>query len=149
MWTLDELRETVCRRLESLPELSGVPIIPEDRQNIATEITKALSQLKGIVIVVNTGDGRCDAPGNPNPTAEVSLLIEISEIPAINRTRNGSQIPAVDAMGIVIRALHQHVEKEKGSLTFRGWGFDNAKLLTYTPEFLTRVVFRGLERRSF
>jgi hypothetical protein len=147
MWTVKELREHVCRKLEGVPELSGIPVIPEDKQNIATEINKALSQMKGIVIVVNTGDGRSEEPNNPNPVAEVSLLVEIAEIPAINRTPRGSQIAAVDAMGIVVSALHHHVEKDKGCLAFRGWGFENAKLITYTPEFTTRVRLKPQERK--
>lgn len=148
MWTINELREAVCRKLESLPELAGVPVIPEDRQNVVTEITKALSQAKGLCVVVNTGEGRCDAPGNPAATSELQLLVEIAEIPVINRSPAGLRLPAVDVMGIVVSTLHQHTDPTGGTLTFVDWSFMNDKVIKYTPAFSTRVMFKPLARKD-
>jgi len=141
--TLDDLREAVVQRLESLPVFpSRVSVIPEDRQNITTEVRKALGAGGGLVIIIYTGNARNISPATPIPNCELEVIIEVGEIPAINRGATGTKIPAVEAARICIRALHQFAWTEGRCLTFREQEYnrdDKGSVVQYFLSFKTHV----------
>ena len=103
MGNLDQLRAAVSRRLESLPALAGIPVVPEDRQNIKSEIDTALGKAGGLVITVSMGNARGVAPADPLPQAEVEVVVECAEIR--DQPRTGRQMPAVTASVLAVCAL--------------------------------------------
>jgi len=117
--TVDDLRAAVVRRLESLPVLPGIAVIPEDRQNITTEIQKALGMGRGMVIIVYTGNAKNTAPAAPIPQCDLEMIIEIAEIPAINRGATGTKIPGAEVARYCVRALHQYAWTPGRCLTFQ------------------------------
>jgi hypothetical protein len=143
MGTLDDLRAAVTRRLAALPALNGVPVIPEDRQNLAYELDKALGQGGGLVVTVGTGSAKAAAPGDPLPQSDAEIVVECAEIPAINRAEGGRKIPAVTAADIAVTALH-HWPWERGkALVYDEIIYDKddkKAIVVYTCVFKTRVV---------
>jgi len=144
MGNLDQLRAAVTRRLESLPALAGVPVVPEDRQNLKSEIDRALGQAGGLVLTVSMANARGAAPNDPLPQADVEVVVECAEIPAVNRSAAGRQIPAVTASVLAVCALH-HWPWEPGKvLTYSETLYDRddkKALVAYTCIFTTRVAF--------
>lgn len=144
MGNLDQLRAAVSRRLESLPALAGIPVVPEDRQNIKSEIDTALGKAGGLVITVSMGNARGVAPADPLPQAEVEVVVECAEIPAINRGPAGRQMPAVTASVQAVCALHHWPWEHGNVLTFGETQYDRddkTSLVIYTCIFNTRVTF--------
>lgn len=144
MGNLEDLRAAVVRRLESLPALAGVPVIGEDRMNIATEIQKALGQAGGLCVTVGTGSARGAAPNDPLPQGDIEIVVEAAEIPAINRGDAGRKIPAITVANIAIRALHHFAWEPGRALVFDELVYDREdkkQLVIYTAIFKTRVVF--------
>jgi len=142
--TLDDLRAAVVRRLESLPVLTGVAVIPEDRQNIATEVRKAMANGKGLAIVIYTGDAKNIAPAAPIPQCELELIVEVGEIPAMNRGPAGTKIPGCEVARYCVRGLHQHEWSYGKSLTFQQQQFnkdDKAMIVQHLLFFTTIVSF--------
>jgi len=144
--TIADLRAAVVARLQAVPELAGVEILSEDRNDITTMINMALAQGKGLVLVVSTGAERFTQPSNPTPVATVELYVEVGEIPAINRTPSGSRLPASDASVLVIRALHHFAWTAGKVLVVTQKLYDRddkKKLVTYTPILTTTVEYPG------
>jgi hypothetical protein len=143
---LDDLRAAAVRRLESLPALSGVPVIPEDRQNILTEIQKGLGLGGGLVLTVGTGNAKGTAPNLPIPQAEVEIVVEIAEVPAINRGSAGRQIPAIHAAVLAVVALHHFAWESGKTLVFDELLYDKddkKSIVVYTAILKTRVSFEA------
>ncbi len=141
---LEDLRASVVRRLESLPALAGVPVIAEDRMNVVTEIQKALGQGGGLVVTVGTGGAKGAAPNDPLPQADVEVVVEVAEVPAVNRGAAGSKIPADTAAVIAVCALHHFPWESGKALTFSEILYDRndkKQLVIYTAIFTTRVAF--------
>jgi hypothetical protein len=144
--TLDDLRAAVTRRLETLPALAGVPVIPEDRQDLAYEIDRALGQAGGLVVTVGTGSAKAAAPGDPLPQSDAEIVVECAEIPSVNRAEGGRRLPAVSAANIAICALH-HWPWERGkALVYDEIIYDRddkKAAVIYTCVFKTRVAHRA------
>ena len=143
MGTLDQLRAAVSRRLESLPALAGIPVVPEDRSNIKSEIDRALGKAGGLVITVSMGNARGVAPADPLPQAEVEVVVECAEIPRSTADRR-SQMPAVTASVLAVCALHHWPWEHGNVLTFGETQYDRddkTSLVIYTCIFNTRVTF--------
>ncbi len=139
----DELLKAVVAKLQSLPLLSGFPIIPEDAKNIATEVNKALAQSGGFCIVVSTGDGRNESPANPTPSESMEVMIECGEIPAINRVAGGRLIPSLKVAVACIKALHLFSVDTGTTLVFarREKEIDTkGGLVKHTPIFTTKIA---------
>lgn len=139
---LDDLRAAAVRRLASVPALSGVPVIAEDRMDLETEIRKALSTGGGLVITVGTGSMRCLQPANPLPTLEVESVVEVAEIPPINRGPAGRRIPGITVAAMVGVALHHHIWEPGRTLVLDEILYDRdskQKLVLYTLVFKTNV----------
>jgi len=144
--TLADLRTAVVSRLQAIPQLAGVEILSEDRNDITTMIATALAQGKGLVVVVQTGNERFTQAGNPTPVSTVELFVEVGEIPAINRAPSGSRLPASDASALIIRALHHHVWTPGKTLIVTEKVYDRndkKKLVTHTPVFSTTIEYSG------
>ena len=142
--TVDDLRAAVVRRLESLPVLPGIAVIPEDRQNIMTEVSKALAKGNGMVIIVYTGDAKNTAPSAPIPQCELELIVEVGEIPALNRGATGTRIPGSEVARYCVRALHQYIWTAGKSLTFREQRYnkdDTKQVVQHLLYFTTHVSF--------
>jgi hypothetical protein len=108
MANCEDLLKAVVARLQSLPLLSGIPIIPEDESDIATKMNNALAQAGGFCIVVSIGDGRNESPANPTPSESLEVVVECGEIPVINRAAGGRMIPAIKVAVACIKSLHLH-----------------------------------------
>lgn len=146
MGNLDDLRAAAVRRIAGIPALAGVPVIPEDRQDIANEIRKGLATGGGLVMTIGTGNAKGVAPNLPMPQADVEIIVESAEIPAINRGGSGRQIPAITAIVIAIVALHHHAWESGRTLVFEELQYDKddkAKIVLYTAIFKTRVSFEA------
>ena len=144
MGNLEDLRDAVVRRLESLPALAGVPVVPEDRMDIETEIRKALGQAGGLVVTVGTGGAKGAAPNDPLPQADVEVVVEVAEIPAVNRGPAGRKTPAVSAAVTAVVALHHFPWESGKALVFSEIIYnrdDKKQLVIYTAIFTTRVAF--------
>lgn len=143
--TIDDLRSAVVQRLRSLPVFPAkVAIIAEDRQNIATEVAKALGTGGGLVIIVYTGTARNIAPAAPIPQCETEIIIEIGEVPAINRGAAGTGVPGVEAARFCVRALHQFPWTEGRALTFTEQEYNRdakGSVVQYFLTFKTQVSF--------
>lgn len=117
--TVDDLRAATVQRLKSLPVIpQKVAVIPEDAQDITTEINKALGMAGGLVIIVYTGNATNINQAAPIPSGQMDLIVEVAEIPAVNRGSTGTKIPAEELSRICIRALHQFDWAVGRSLTF-------------------------------
>lgn len=146
MGNLEDLRAATVRRLESLPVLAGVPVIAEDRMNILTEIQTALGQGGGLVVTVGTGSAKGAAPNDALPQADVELVVEVAEIPAINRGETGRKIPAITAAVIAVVALHHFAWERGKALVFDEFVYDREdkkQIVSYTAIFKTRVSFEA------
>jgi|GEM_PF-5696438 len=144
MGNLDDLRAAVTRRLEALPALAGVPIIPEDRQNLVFEIDKALGQGGGLCVTVGTGSAKGAAPNDPLPQADVEIVVEVAEIPALNRGAGGRQLPAISLAVAAAAALHHHAWEPGRALVFDEIIYDRddkRAVVIYALVFRTRVAF--------
>lgn len=143
--TIDDLRQAVFERLRSLPVFpAAVTIVPEDRQNIATEVAKGLGTGRGLVIIIYTGDARNIAPASPVPQCETEIIIEIGEVPAINRGRAGTGVPGVEAARYCVRALHQFPWTAGRALTFTEQEYNRdakGSVVQYFLTFKTQVSF--------
>lgn len=140
---LDDLRSAVVRRIESLPGFSGVPVVPEDRQNLKSEIDKALGQSGGLVVTVGTGSAKGAAANDPLPQSDVEVIVECCEIPAINRGPAGRQIPAITLANAVIAALHHHAWERGKALVYDEMVYDKndkSALVIYALVFRTRIA---------
>jgi hypothetical protein len=144
MGNIDDLRTAGVRRLESIPALAGVPVIGDDRLDIDTEIRKALGTGGGLALTVGLGSMKCLQPANPSPTVEVELVVEIAEIPPINRGPGGRRIPGITAAVIAAKALHHHGWETGRTLVLDEIIYDKdskLKLVIYTLVFKTHVTF--------
>lgn len=146
MGNLDDLRAAVCGRLGSIPVLAGVPVLPEDREDLLAEIRKALMIAGGLAITVATGNARGVAPNLPMPQADVEIYVTSSEVPVINRGKKGRKIPAITTAVISIVALHHFPWETGKTLVFDSLQYDKdskSKIVLYTAVFKTRVSFEA------
>lgn len=144
MGTPDDLLQSTVLRLQSLPELKGIEIIPEDRLDILTAINTALYQAKGMVIVVSIGDEEFTQPANPTPTANAELFVEIGEIPSINRSETGARIPGSSVSRIVVKGLHHFAWEPGKCLVARKKLYDKndkTKIVTRTVILSTLIAY--------
>lgn len=142
--TLDDLRTSVTRRLQSLPALAGVPVLAEDRRDITTEIQKALGQGGGLVVTVGTGSAKGAAPNDPLPQGDAEIVVEVGEIPAVNRGAGGKMIPAISVANLAVRALHHFAWERGRALIFDEMIYnreDKKQIVLYVCIFKTRIVF--------
>lgn len=143
---IPELRRSVVAKLQAIPQLAGVEVISEDRNDVATAINTALAQGRGIVLVVSTGAERFTQGSNPTPVSNVEVYVEVGEIPAVNRGPKGSRVAASDAAALVVRALH-HFPWTHGKVLVASEKLydrnDTKKIVTYTPIFTTTVEYPG------
>lgn len=147
--TLDDLRAAVVRRLETLAVLPKVPVIAEDRQNIGTEIRKALGIGGGLCLTVSTGNATNLTPGAEIPQGTIDVIVEVGEIPAVNRPaggRTGFGIPAITAAVCAVRALHFFGWCPGKTLVWREMQYDKDdkdNIIVYTLIFSTVVNFNA------
>lgn len=144
--TIATLRASVVAHLQAIPQLAGVAVLAEDRDDVVTAISTALAQGRGLVLVVSTGAERFTQGGNPVPVSDVDVYVEVGEIPAINRGPKGARIPASDVSCLVVRALHHFVWTPGKVLVADAKAYDRndkSKVVTYTPIFKTKVEYPG------
>lgn len=140
------LRDEVVRVLSANPRLSAVTILAEDRLDLTTEIAKALGRAKGIVIVVLTGAAKGKSSNLPIAQATVECLVEVAEIPAINRSPSGANLPAIDAATAAIATLHHFQWCHGRTLIFDDLDYDMSeklKMQKYTITLKTDVSFES------
>ena len=144
MGTIADLRTAVVQRLEANEKLAGITILGEDRLALMSEINKALATGKGIVITVSTGSEKFRQSANPVPVAEVELIVEVGEIPLINRAQSGARLPASEAACIIVSALHQYLWEPSKTLVASEKIYnkdDKAKIVTYASIFTTFIQY--------
>ena len=144
--TVAALRAEVTRKLSALPLLRQVAVLAEDKLNLPTEIAKALAQGKGFCVTVLTGSAKGKSPNLKPAQADVECIVEIAEIPPINRGSTGAQLPSIDATVAVVAELH-HFEWCRGRvLVFDEAEFaqnDKIQMQKYTVIFKTDVSFEA------
>ena len=140
------LRDEVVRALSANPRLSAVTVLAEDRLDLTTEIAKALGRAKGIVIVVVTGAAKGKSSNLPIAQATIDCLVEIAEIPAINRSPSGANLPAIDATLAAVETLHHFQWCHGRTLVFASVDYDMSeklKMQKYTITLNTDVSFES------
>jgi hypothetical protein len=144
MGTIADLRAAVVQRLQANEKLAGITILAEDRLDLSTEINKALATGKGIVITVATGSEKFRQGSNPVPVAEVELIVEVGEIPLINRSKNGARLPASEAAAIIVSALHHYPWEAGKVLVASEKIYDKdakEKIVSYASVFTTLIQY--------
>jgi hypothetical protein len=144
MGTIADLRSAVVLRLQALPALQGVAILAEDRLDLTSEVNAALATGKGLAVTVACGNEKFRQGANPRPVSEVELIVEVGEIPLINRAPSGSRLPASNAAALIVSALHHYPWEPGKVLVASEKVYDKdskTKVVVYASIFTTLIEY--------
>jgi hypothetical protein len=114
---------------------SPLPVMHERLKNLRQELNVTLKSKTGILVLVNTPDGKNVTPGAPYVTLEIKLVVDVLENVLFNQSAKGTQISANAAGEQVAAHLHNKV-------WVRGKALPHAEMQTFVEKGL--VICRNI-----
>ena len=106
MGLLSEIQDEAARLLAADERLSGVDILTERLGDLENQIAIRVGKI-GLAIVVITPDAQVRGGSAPGPLLNpINIVVEVAELPAVNRGPRGRNLPAADAAETVAAVLH-------------------------------------------
>lgn len=102
---LFHLQKLVANALKAA--MPRVPILTEEIGDLENEVERIAAEICGLVVVVQTATAVANFPNTPGPILDpLTITVSVFEEPTRNRSKSGLKLTALDAVLLVIKALH-------------------------------------------
>jgi hypothetical protein len=106
---LESCQLGVIALLQAQRFFAPLPLMHERMEDLKSKLNITLKSKTGILVLVNTPDGKNITPGAPFVTLEVTLLVDVLENVMFNQSAKGTRISANAAGEQVAAHLHNQL----------------------------------------